>query len=169
VAPYVIERSEDGRVRPQAVLEQRYEPGEKEKRFFLASWLTDFYNVDRFRTEQDLQKAFALVRGKAIQEFQDYLKSPEGPFLRLNNDNSLTRSVDISSISFLNNGSDQARSVLIRFTAEERSRAQPTADRIKRIATIHFDIVPPKTEEEILKNPIGLFVTHFEINKDLEK
>ncbi len=43
------------------------------------------------------------------------------------------------------------------------------ARREKFVLTLHFAVVAPEREEEVLKNPAGLFITHFLVNTDLEQ
>jgi type IV secretory pathway TrbF-like protein len=52
---------------------------------------------------------------------------------------------------------------------ERRNAGNPAAAREKFVLTIHFTTLMPKTEQELLRNPVGLFVTHFLVNTDLEK
>lgn len=56
--------------------------------------------------------------------------------------------------------------MIIRVATETRSSKQaPIIE--NQMVTLHYAIVPPQTEKEVLENPLGLVITHFEISKDL--
>jgi type IV secretion system protein TrbF len=163
VVPFVVERAENGAVTPMPAAAQKYVPGASERRYFIAQWVKKLLTLDRYFTEPYLSEAYLLTRAKATAEFTDWLQK-HAPIAELQKDPSLTRTVSISSVSLL-----QEDVALVRLTTERRSMGNSSAMREKFVVTIHFALVPPKTEEDLFKNPIGLFITHFSINDDLEK
>lgn len=163
VVPFVLEKTEEGAVIPAPRTAQQFKPGVAEKRYFLAQWVKQLLTLDSHLSEIDLAEAYLLTRGKATVEFTDWL-ARTSPMVELKNDPTLTRNVSISSISLIE---DQV--ALLRVVTERRSNSNPGAQREKFVITLHFVLVPPKTEEDLMKNPLGLFITHFQINADLEK
>jgi len=110
-----------------------------------------------------LSEAYLLTRGKATVEFTDFIQR-SAPMAELKRDPTLTRTVSISSVSLIE---DQV--AMVRVVGERRNAGNPAAAREKFVLTIHFTTLMPKTEQELLRNPVGLFVTHFLVNTDLEK
>jgi type IV secretory pathway TrbF-like protein len=163
VVPFVLEKTEEGAVIPAPRTAQQFKPGVAEKRYFLAQWVKQLLTLDSHLSEIDLAQAYLLTRGKATVEFTDWL-GRTSPMVELKNDPTLTRNVSISSISLI-----EDEVALLRVTTERRTNANPLAVREKFVITLHFILVPPKSEEELMKNPLGLFITHFQINADLEK
>ena len=163
VVPFVLEKVEEGAVVPAPMAAQQYQPGVPEKRYFIAQWARQLLTLDSHLTEQYLSEAYRVTRGKATVEFTDWIQRT-APMAELKRDPTLTRTVAISSVSLI-----QDQVALIRVTAERRNAGNPIANREKFVLTIHFTTVPPKSEEELLSNPVGLFVTHFLVNADLEK
>jgi len=163
VVPFVIERGENGAVAAIPAAAQKYVPGVAEKRYFIAQWAKKLLTIDHYFTEPYLSDAYLLTRGKATAEFTDWLQK-NTPIAELQKDPSLTRTVSISSVSLL-----QDEVALVRLATERRSMANPAATRARFVLTVHFTVQPPRTEEELFRNPIGLFITHFAINDDLEK
>jgi len=163
VVPFVLERSEEGAVVPAPMTAQRFEPGMAEKRYFLAQWVRQLLTLDPHLTEPYLSEAYLLTRGKATVEFTDFIQR-SAPMAELKRDPTLTRTVSISSVSLIE---DQV--AMVRVVGERRNAGNPAAAREKFVLTIHFTTLMPKTEQELLRNPVGLFVTHFLVNTDLEK
>jgi len=163
VVPYVIDRNDSGAVTPMPAAAQKYLPGASEKRYFIAQWAKKLLTIDRYFTETYLSEAYLATRGKATTEFTDWMQH-NAPIAALQRDPSLTRAVTISSVSLL-----QDDVALVRLSTERRSMANPEAQRTRSVLTIHFVVQPPRTEEDLFRNPIGLFVSHFVVNEDLEK
>lgn len=161
VVPYVVKVGQDGSVTASRAGAQKYEPGTAEKQYFLAQWTIKLMTLDRFMTKQYLTDAFLLATGKASAEMNDWFEKNK-PFEALAKDPSLTRSVTVRSVTFIQEGA-----ALVRISTEARSMGQRAAERKNLLLTIHYVVIPPTTEKEIFDNPIGLFVTHFDINEDM--
>ena len=139
---------------------QIYKAGNPEKQYFLTRWVRGLMELDSNTTAKSLAEVFDATRSKATDEFTDFL-SKTRPLVRVRTEVGLTRTVEIKSYSPIND-----QSVIVRFATEERSTGQKTVRR-NYIITIHYAIDPPTSEAGIMKNPIGLFVTHFAINEDM--
>lgn len=160
VQPYVVKVSDDGQATATSVGTVAYQPGDAEKRYFLADWVTKLLTLDKYMTENNLVAAFYRTRNKGSSEFSDWVDQNK-PAEALNLDPSLTRAVAIRSISFIGDGA-----ALVRASLETRTSAQSAQMKKNVIVTIHYALIPPTTEKEILENPIGLYITHFAINED---
>jgi len=161
VVPYSIQVDKiTGETRAVGITATTFNPDEKQKRFFLAKWVKQMLTLDAFTTERDLSDAYAIVRGKAIDEFREYLAATQ-PISKLRIDTTLTRSVQPSTIQFIGENIAMIRVVT-------QTRSANSVEPNKRYAIlVHFAIEPPKSEAEILRNPIGMFVTHFTISEEL--
>ncbi len=162
VVPFVLDRSENGAVAVSNTRVQVYHPAESEKRYFLAQWVRQLLTLDPHLTPTYLSEAYQLTRGKATVEFTDWVQRNQ-PMAELRKDPTLTRTVAVSSVSLIE---DEA--ALLRVVTERRNGGNPMARREKFVLTLHFAVVAPEREEEVLKNPAGLFITHFLVNTDLE-
>lgn len=162
VVPYeIVFEQSTGETTARPIKTKTFEPDSIQKRYFIARWVKQVMALDPFTTERDLSEAYSLVRGKAIPEFTEFLKLTQ-PVTRIKQDQSLTRTVEISSVQFLAENMAQVRVV----TQERTASTDPLVKRF--ILTIHFVIEPPMTEPEMYKNPIGLRVTHFAISEELQ-
>lgn len=163
VAPYVLQATPEGAILPAHSKLVPYTPGAPERRYFIAQWVRHLLSIDQQLSETWLAESYQQTRGKATVEFTDWLKQ-SGPLRQLKDDPSLTRSVNISSISLLDEGV-----ALIRVHCERRNLSNPSAQQEKFLITLHYATVPPTNEESVLKNPIGLVVSDFQIGEDMEK
>jgi type IV secretory pathway TrbF-like protein len=75
-------------------------------------------------------------------------------------DPTVTQTVKINGINFL-----QDDAALVKVTTVRRTRDK--TDTKSWLVTLHFVLIPPTNPDEILKNPIGLFVTHFDVAAEI--
>jgi len=126
VVPYIIKVADNGSAVPVSGAAQNYQPGEPERRYFLAQWVSKLMTLDPFLTERNLIDASSLARGKAIQELADWVRL-EKPIEAVRKDASLTRVVSINTVSFLDAGV-----ALVRVSTEMRSLNRPWRNRRAR-------------------------------------
>ena len=135
--------------------------GDAEKKYFISRWIKNIVDLEQGTTEPNLRQAFLFVRGKAVEEYKDFMTKTR-PLPRLQEQKTLTRKTDIVSFNF-----QADNSASIRFETEER--VDNTKPVIKRYAAyVTFEIVPPTTDREIINNPLGLFITHFTIAEEIK-
>lgn len=161
VVPYVVRVDDAGRASADPAGAQRYAPGEREIKYFLAEWARKLYTLDRNLTERWLQEAYAFTAERAVSEFTGWVER-ERPIAALAENPRLTRTVMVNSVSLLPNGV-----ALIRLTTETRRSASEQPVRSPVLITASYAVVEPKTEEQILRNPIGLYVTHFSAGEEV--
>lgn len=161
VEPFLIEVEKfSGEPRPSAMRAASYQPQEKEIQFFLARWIRQMLEIGP-STIDDLQEAYGYCRGNALEEFTEYLRNSE-VFAKMKADPSLRRTLDISSITFI-----QERVALVRLVSKTRTlRGAPEEKRF--IINVNFELDPPKEKEKFLVNPLGFFITHFDFREELK-
>lgn len=121
----------------------------------LANWIDELMVLDAYRTRDNLRRSTALLRGKAVAEHQAFLDA-ERPFERLLAAPDLTRESHVSSVDVSAEGL-----AFVFATTTERAGVAPPLQRHWRF-TIHYALVAPQDEAEILANPVGINITHFE-------
>ena len=160
VVPYQIHIDKHtGDTRATPINSAKFVVDEKQKKFFLARWVTKTLSLDPYTTESDIKEAYTFVRGKAVDEYRELMAKLQ-PMTRLGKDKTLTRTITINSTNFIADGS-----ALVRIEAEERSAGIPSIKK-RYVLNMHFEVVPPTTEKEIYENPNGIFVTHFAIQEE---
>lgn len=150
-----------GEVSSRVIEAQEFKPTDQSKKYFIGRWIRNVINLDPAITEQSLREAFQFVRGKAIDEYKDFIEKTK-PLVRTAEDKTLTRKTDILTFNFMNETVAN-----VRFQTEERRAG--AAPVVKRYAAlIHFEIVPPTTEKETMENPLGIFVTDFSFSEETQ-
>lgn len=131
---------------------------DEKQRSFLARWVQKTLALDPYTTETDIKEAFTFVRGKAIEEYKELMMLLQ-PLSRLTKDKTLTRGVKTISTNFIVMAQPS-------FVLQQKRRNGSSETLRKRYAiNLHFEVVPPTTENEIYANPNGIFITHFAIRK----
>jgi type IV secretory pathway TrbF-like protein len=102
--------------------------------------------------------AYSYSRGRAITEFKAFMDA-EQPYQRQAKTKGLIRTTEKKTISFREDG----KLVLIRFRTNERSTDQPIPIARDWVMTLQFAREQPTAKEVLDVNPLGLYVTHFEI------
>lgn len=159
VVPWMVTVKDTGKIEGTPVASINFVPDENSKRYFLKDWVTKVFTLDRFLTEKYLIDSYKLVRGQGSEEFRQFIETNK-PLIALRSDPNLVQAVVIRSVSFI-----QDSAALVRIRVETRnSEGVRFAD---KLVTVHFSVVPPKTEQEIYANPIGLYITHFAVSEDI--
>jgi len=160
VEPFVVRVADNGMAIADRAAAQNYRPGRAERTYFVSRWVQQILTMDPYLTERQLAEAYRMTSGLATQQMLDWMKA-DRPIERLKKDPGLNRSVSIVTVAPLDEGVMQ-----VRVRAETRSLG--SAAQVKTLqVTIHYSIVPPKSEAEIIQNPIGLYVTRFNIAEEL--
>ena len=160
VEPYVVRVADNGLAIADRAAAQNYRPGRAERTYFVSRWVQQLLTVDPYLTERQLAEAYRMTSGLATQQMLDWMKA-DRPIERLRKDPGLSRSVAIVTVAPLDDAVMQ-----VRVRAETRSLGSAAQSKTLQV-TVHYAIVPPKTEAEIIQNPIGLYVTRFNVAEEL--
>ena len=138
-------------------LAQQFVPSENNLRYFLGKWAVDLTTVDEFSKEMRLPISYLLMRGKAMEDWNYYVKEQAQPLAKLSANPGFRERAELVSISFL---SDDTAMIRIKLTDMNRQ--------VRRIQlTVTYAIIPPATDEDVQRNPIGLWITSFGVNNEL--
>lgn len=159
VVPWLITVKDTGKIEGTPVEALKFTPDDNAKRYFLKEWTTKLFTLDRFLTEKYLIEAYSVVRGQANAEFRQFIDEKK-PLIALRADPQLVQNITIRSVSFV-----QDMAALVRIRVETRSNTGLKFT--DKLVTVHFAVIPPKTEAEIYANPIGLYITHFAVSEDI--
>lgn len=160
VEPFVVRVADNGSAVADRAAAQAYRPGRAERTYFVSRWVQQVLTIDPYLTERQLAEAYRMTSGLATQQMLDWMKN-DRPVERLKKDTALHRSVSIITVAPLDDGVLQVR-------VRTETRSLESQARVKTLqVTVHYAIVPPRTEAEIIQNPIGLYVTRFNIAEEL--
>lgn len=160
--PYFIDvETSTGRVTIADRVAHEFKPHDLNIKYHLKTWAENLYTLDSALTQKHLLPAAAvMLRGKARDQYRTWLDE-ERPIERLQDSPPPYRSAEVISINFL---TADDRVALIRIRAKERNGSLLKESQYS--ITAHYVIAPPVSEEEAYKNPIGLYVTEFNVSKE---
>lgn len=161
VAPYVIAvDNTTGKPDARLATAQSYKPGEKEIQYFLARFASLMWEVDKYKSQQNLVEAASMTVDEGASKLNAWINETN-IFGRLRENETLTRTVAISSVTPIQEGA-----AIIRFTTVERALNVPESTK-KWLLTVHYKTIAPTTDADILKNPLGLYIHNLTIQEDL--
>lgn len=101
--------------------------------------------------------AYAYTRGRATQEFKSFMDA-EQPYQRQKSTPGLIRTVEKKTVTFGQDG----KLMFIRFRTSEYNKLQTVPVMRDFLMTLQFVRDQPTDPKELDRNPLGIYVTHFE-------
>ena len=160
VTPYVVEVDKFGEARAVAPAIQNYQPADAQIAWHLARFITNVRSVstDPVLVRQNWLSAYDFATDRAALFLNEYARTND-PFGRIG-----TRSVSVQVTSVVR-ASDSSFQVKWTEQVFERGSLART-ERWTAILTIA--IQPPRTAEQLSKNPLGLFVNAVHWSRELD-
>lgn len=158
--PYVVQVNKNtGEVTIPGSTSTVYVPTWANQAFFLRRWLTDLFTINRYLTVQvDDPRAQYFIRGNnAIAEYNAF-RAEDKTFARLAADPTLVRNVKILSLDPIASTQNGAVAQVLLTTID-----QGRVVRQNLLVTLYFVILPPTTQAEMERDPIGIYITDFKI------
>ena len=160
VTPYVVEVDSAGQVRAVGEAATPYKPNDAQIAFHLARFLTDVrsLSIDPIVVRQNWLAAYEYTTDKGAATLNDYARAND-PFARIGQ-NSV--SVEVTSVVRASESSFQMRWI-------ERSYANGAPSGTERwTAVVSVVLQPPRTEERLRRNPLGIYVNGLSWSRELE-
>lgn len=160
VVPYVVEVDKFGETRTVAPAIQTYQPADVQIAWHLARFITNVRAVstDPVLVRQNWLAAYDFATERAALFLNDYARTSD-PFGEIG-----TRSVSVQPTSVVR-ASDS--SFQVKWTEQVFERGSLVrAERWTAILTVV--IQPPRTAEQLRKNPLGLFVNAIDWSRELD-
>lgn len=136
-----------------------FKPAANELKYHLGAWAEKLLTIDPKNQNLNYEFVYNRTRGNAQEEFRDFLQR-QATYARIKEDPNLIRDADVVNINI----KDQV--AFIHVDSVERTPSKAKSETTRWIITVHFIIAPPKEEKDVFKNPLGLYVSHFEANKE---
>lgn len=161
--PYVIEIEADKQGNPtgNVIASNRtadtFKPNENNVRYFMARWAENLLAVDEQSRERKLPESYTFLRGGALNDWQRYITEQGRPIEKLMKDPSYRVTPELISISFL---TDETAMIRVKLTDSKGVV-------VRVVMNVSFAILPPQTDDEVYKNPIGLWITGFGVTNEL--
>ncbi|MDO8331901.1 MAG: conjugal transfer protein TrbF [Fluviicoccus sp.] len=160
VTPYVVEVDSAGQVRAVGEAATPYKPNDAQIAYHLARFLTDVrsLSIDPIVVRQNWLEAYEYTTDKGAATLNDYARAND-PFARIGQ-NSV--SVEVTSVVRASDSSFQMRWI-------ERNYANGAPSGTERwTAVVSVVLQPPRTEERLRRNPLGIYVNGLSWSRELE-
>jgi len=159
VVPYAVQHTVDGAV-VKVVEAAAYQPSAGMLKSELARWVERLMVIDPYLTRENLRLSVRPLRGKAVSQHKAFVDA-EAPFKRLLATPGLVRTARTHGVDVSQDGI-----AFVFVTTVERAGQGDPVTRKWRFA-VHYVLAAPDTEEDVLANPAGLHITHFDRVQDL--
>lgn len=162
IIPYVVQVDKlTGVVQAAGPAEQsKYTPSENEIKYFISQIIVKSRTVplDPVVLKQNINSVYNFLRPSAAQTMDKMFQSDD-PVKKVGKE---TASVTISSIVALSKDSYQAR------WTEEKLGVEGASNGVVRMTgAFTIELAPPVVEDDIYKNPLGLFVKQYSWSQDV--
>jgi type IV secretion system protein VirB5 len=160
VVPYVVEVDKFGEAHAVAPAIQNYQPADAQVAWHLARFITNVrsISIDPIIVRQDWLAAYDFATDKAALYLNDYAKKND-PFAQIG-----TRSVSVQITSVV-----RASETSFQVKWIEQVFERGTWARTERwTAILSVVMQPPRTAEQLRKNPLGLFVNAIDWSRELD-
>ena len=160
VTPYVVEVDSVGQVRAVGEAATPYKPNDAQIAYHLARFLTDVrsLSIDPIVVRQNWLEAYEYTTDKGAATLNDYARAND-PFARIGQS---SVSVEVTSVVRASESSFQMRWI-------ERNYANGAPSGTERwTAVVSVVLQPPRTEERLRRNPLGIYVNGLSWSRELE-
>jgi len=160
VTPYVVEVDQAGQVRAVGEAASPYKPNDAQIAFHLARFLTDVrsLSIDPIVVRQNWLEAYEYTTDRGAATLNDYARTND-PFARIGQS---SISVEVTSVVRASDTSFQVRWIERSFTNGVPSGLEHWT------AVLSIVLQPPRTEERLRRNPLGIYVNGLSWSRELE-
>lgn len=165
VEPYVIQVDNDTGMTTvlEPLKEKSITENEAVTKFFIVKYVVARETYDPQDLNQNYERVRLMSTADEAGRFDDFIRGTDGPVETYKT--TTTRSIRISSVSFLNKNTAQ-----VRFTATTRQIATNEKQESHWITTLSYHYVnTPLEEGERLDNPLGFQIKTYRIDQEVVK
>jgi len=158
--PFVIEVDNAGQVRAVGEAASPYKPNDAQIAHHLARFVTDVrsLSIDPIVVRQNWLEAYEYTTDRGAATLNDYARAND-PFSRIGQS---SVAVEVTSVVRASDTSFQVRWI-------ERSYANGSPSGTERwTAVLSVVLQPPRTEQRLRKNPLGIYVNGLSWSRELE-
>lgn len=160
--PYFVETDSNSGLVKKVVQVENVPPSEAVIRAEAAKWVEAVYTIDPRLTSTNFKWANARAADQAIAQFREY-RSEERVYERIQEEKAFIRDAKVTAVDA---GVDGTAFVYVT-TTDRRGSNEPTEKDIRRFrVTLHYKLSPATVQEDLLSNPLGMFITYFSAREE---
>ena len=156
-----VNRMEGGRLVADPTPVGNWEPDNDSLAFFINKWAESVFDVKRATIQQTVAESSLYAIDTAARQLKEF-RIADNPISNLNEYPGYSRSYTFMSINFIN-----SETALLRFKTTTRKGEMVEED--VYLMTVTYTLVKPKTVDQVVRNPAGLYVTNFTLSKESSK
>jgi type IV secretion system protein VirB5 len=160
VTPFVVEVDNAGQVRAVGEAATPYQPNDAQIAHHLARFVTDVrsLSIDPIVVRQNWLEAYEYTTDRGAATLNDYARSND-PFSRIGQ---TSVAIEVTSVVRASETSFQVRWI-------ERTFANGVPSGMERwTAVLSVVLQPPRTEQRLRKNPLGIYVNGLSWSREIE-
>ncbi len=158
--PWIVEVNKEAGVVTRPVRVENITPSGAIVKAELGRWVIKVFTIDSILTPQLMREANGMTRGLGTSQFAEF-RLQQNILKRMTEDSSLQRKVSISSIDI-----SQPGIAFVFLTTQEAKGTMASAGTNTWRLTLRYELIPPRTEQEILVNPLGIYVTSMNVAEE---
>lgn len=159
VTPYVVEVDRAGAVRAVGEAATPYRPTDAQVAYHLARFVSDVRSLvlDPIVVRQNWLEAYQYTTDQGAARLNDFARSND-PFTHVGE---VSKAVEVSSVVRASDASFQVRWIERTYTHGSLSSTE------RWTAILSIVVEPPRTEERLRQNPLGIYVNNLSWSKEL--
>ncbi len=161
--PFYVPVSNDLGVVSRPVRMENVTPDQAVMKAELGKWATKVFTIDAALTPQHFREANLWTKGLGTSQFTEF-RVKQNVVERMTKDASLQRRVDIKAVDV-----SQPGIAFVHLRTQEAQGNNANAATASYRLTLKYERVPPKTEEEIQFNPLGIYITSMNVVEEAGK
>jgi type IV secretory pathway TrbF-like protein len=157
--PYIITVNKLGKTKVVKYSKSKYPVSRAAKEYFIGRWVHWMFDIDRSTLKKNLLKAYTYLTPSGQEYFKEYVRSSYNPFQWVQQHHG-NKHFKILSMNFIDPYTVSVHTKEIVRAGGGNIIYSKYVDFV-----VHIVIVPPTSSLLILKNPLGIYIKSFTINK----
>lgn len=158
--PWVVEVNGERGLMAKPVRVESIRPSEAVIKAELAKWTQKVFTIDSALTPQLFREANVMTKGLGTSQFTEF-RVQQNVIERMTKDASLQRKAEIRSVD-----ASQPGVAFVFVTTQEAQGTTSNAGTASYRVTLRYELDPPRKEQDILSNPLGLFITSMNVTEE---
>ena len=157
--PYIITVNKLGKAKVVKYAAAKYPVSRAAKEYFIGRWIHWTFDVQRVTVKKELLRAYTYLTPIGQEYFKRYVRGKDGPFTWIKTHRG-QKHFKILSMNFISNNIVSVHTKETVITPAGSAAYSKYVDFI-----VHIAVNPPTSALLILKNPLGIYINSFTINK----
>jgi type IV secretory pathway TrbF-like protein len=151
--PVLVEFNSDTGVVNKPVIIEHIRPTQAVIKAEIGRWATKILSIDSIQTPRMMREANAMTKGLGTQQYTEF-RVKQNILERMTKDKTLERTVKVNSVDISQEGV-----AFVFVTTKEVKGTELNGPSARFRLTLKYELIPPQSEDEIMINPLGIYIT----------